>query len=825
MHNSFIHNGLPEQLNPLVELALNLRWTWSHNTDVLWKSLNAELWELTQNPLLILNDVSPAQLERVSQDPQFKKNLDRSIASLRTYLEDPGWYGQTYNEHGPKCIAYFSMEFGIGNALPLYAGGLGMLAGDHLKTASDLGVPIVGVGLMYFQGYVRQMLSADEWQLEFFPHNDSANLPIVPVRDTNGSLLQVPVELPGRNLMLRVWRAQVGNIILYLLDSNDLYNSPADQGITSRLYHETPEIRLLQEIVLGIGGWRVLSALGIEPEVCHLNEGHAAFVALERARHFKHDNKLSFQQALWATRAGNVFTTHTPVAAAFDQFDKELIAQYFSLYVQDLDISMEELLALGDKDMGQQTNENSNTFNMAYLALHSSGHINGVSKLHGEVSRNLFTGLFPSWPPQEVPVTHITNGVHVPSWDSQWADVLWTDSCGKQRWLGALEENAQAIAALSDEAIWDCRAKGRNSLVNYARKRLARQLGQHGATPEVLEQAKHVLDPNVLTLGFARRFTAYKRPNLLFHDQERLAHLLADVEHPVQLIVAGKTHPQDVEGKRLLQAVARFSKREDVKQRVVFLERLEHFLIRVPGGCSLTERFLAFQSRTATQVFWVNSVSDPAWKLLTTSEPHAAGLVQIRHLEPPDRKTLEELLLIRHSRSGVPLEFVEPMDLNPLVRRKLKRARTDKDRQDVLRSDYFDWIFRASQGNVLMAILMWLRSADFTSRPGWLRLKPSKAIRFAFLEEMDLPTSFALKAFLEHESLTLGEYCRVFAVPYDEGFQALEVLRRKVLIDRLDTPGGLPVPVRRLEDEVRYRIPPIITQVIAQNLGEQNILH
>ena len=258
---------------------------------------------------------------------------------------------------------------------------------------------------------------------------------------------------------------------------------------------------------------------------------------------------------------------------------------------------------------------------------------------------------------------------------------------------------------------------------------------------------------------------------------------------------------------------------------MVFLERLEHFLIRVPGGCSLTERFLAFQSRTATQVFWVNSVSDPAWKLLTTSEPHAAGLVQIRHLEPPDRKTLEELLLIRHSRSGVPLEFVEPMDLNPLVRRKLKRARTDKDRQDVLRSDYFDWIFRASQGNVLMAILMWLRSADFTSRPGWLRLKPSKAIRFAFLEEMDLPTSFALKAFLEHESLTLGEYCRVFAVPYDEGFQALEVLRRKVLIDRLDTPGGLPVPVRRLEDEVRYRIPPIITQVIAQNLGEQNILH
>ena len=587
MQNSFTHNGLPEQLQPLVELALNLRWTWSHSTDVLWKSLNAELWELSQNPLLILNNVSAAQFEKISQDPQFKQTLDNCIAALKTYLEDPGWYGQTYKKHGPGCIAYFSMEFGISEALPIYAGGLGMLAGDHLKTASDLGVPVVGVGLMYFQGYVRQMLSADDWQLEFYPHNDSTNLPIVPVRDRSGSLLRVSVALPGRILTLRVWLAQVGKTPLYLLDSNDLYNSPADQGITSRLYHEDPETRLLQEIVLGIGGWRVLNALGIEPEVCHLNEGHAAFVALERARQFKHENKLSFQQALWATRAGNVFTTHTPVAAAFDQFDKQLIAQYFSLYVQDLDISMEELLALGNKDMGrkdpgrididsadmgQQANENGNTFNMAYLALHGSGHVNGVSKLHGEVSRNLFTPLFPSWPLQEIPVNYITNGVHVPSWDSQWTDELWTDSCGKQRWLGTLEENEQAIAALSDEAIWDCRAKGRTGLVNYARKRLTRQLGQHGASPEVLEQAGHVLDPNALTLGFARRFTAYKRPELLFHDQQRLASLLNNVERPVQLIVAGKTHPQDAEGKRLLQAVVRFSRREEVKQRVVFLE-------------------------------------------------------------------------------------------------------------------------------------------------------------------------------------------------------------------------------------------------------------
>ena len=561
-------NTLSEELQPLAELALNLRWTWSHTSDALWKSLDAEAWELTRNPWLILNTVSQAHLVQATQDPHFIEKRDRSITSLREYLNDPGWYGRTYKAQGPKTIAYFSMEYGIGEALPLYAGGLGMLAGDHLKTASDLGVPLVGVGLLYFQGYVRQMLNADDWQLEFFPHYDSANLPIVPVRDAAGALLRVPVELPGRKLLLRVWRAQVGKVALYLLDSSTPFNSPADQGITGRLYHEAPETRLLQEIVLGIGGWRVLTALGIQPEVCHLNEGHAAFVVLERARQFMHENNLTFQQALRATRAGNVFTTHTPVAAAFDQFDQELIAQYFHLFVKELNISMEELLGLGRHD----PTHNHSTFNMAYLALRGSGLVNGVSKLHGEVSQKLFNSLFPRWPQREVPVQYITNGVHVPSWDSKWADELWTKSCGKQRWLGTMEGHEKTIACLSDEDIWACRAKGRQALVDYARKRLARQFGQHGAAPSVLEHAMHVLDPNALTLGFARRFTAYKRPNLLFHDPERLVRILSDSERPVQLIVAGKTHPQDTEGKRLLQAVARFAKREEVRHRVVFLE-------------------------------------------------------------------------------------------------------------------------------------------------------------------------------------------------------------------------------------------------------------
>jgi hypothetical protein len=370
-------------------------------------------------------------------------------------------------------------------------------------------------------------------------------------------------------------------------------------------------------------------------------------------------------------------------------------------------------------------------------------------------------------------------------------------------------------------------AVGHTSLLNIVAQDFASRNGQ--VPPLRIVPTTRYLDEATVAGRLARSFWGEQAEGILREVTDATAAKTPrpDASRPssstVSLAPAADPAPGEEPSWSFLRVERALRTREE--QRVVFLERLEHLLIRVPGGCALAERFLAFQSRTATQVFWVNSVSDPAWKLLTTTEPHTAGLVQVRRLEPPDRRTLEELLLVRHRRSGVPLEFTEPADLNPLVKRKLKRARTDKERQALLRSDFFDWLYRVSQGNVLMAILMWLRSADFTSRPGWLRLKPSQAIRFAFLEEMDLPTSFALKAFLEHESLTLAEYCRIFAVPYDEAFQALEVLRRKVLIDRLDTTGGLPVPVRRLEDEVRYRIPPIITQVIAQNLRDQNILH
>jgi starch phosphorylase len=568
MQNLFSPNLTAEELQSLFTLASDLRWAWSRTSDEIWEIIDSDTWKLTRNPWLIINTVAPERLEKLLRDDRFREKLDSSLAALRAYHNEPSWYWQAYNGNGPKTIAYFSMEYGVDEALPLYAGGLGVLAGDHLKTASDLGIPLVGVGLLYYEGYVRQMLDANDWQLEFYPHNDSTSLPVIPVRDVAGGLLRVFLELPGRKVYLRVWKAQIGRVSLYLLDSNDPLNSPADQGITSRLYRDGHEGRLLQEMILGIGGWRVLEALGIAPEVCHLNEGHAAFAVLERARRFMQDHGVTFSQALWATRAGNVFTTHTPVAAAFDKFDNKLLNQYFSLYINELNLSMDELLALGRLE----SNNNHEMFNMTHLAVRGSGYINGVSKLHRDVSRKLFNGLFPRWPWQNVPVGYITNGVHMPTWDSKWSDEIWTKACGKHPWLGTLEEHHDAVDRLTDTEVWECRADGRHNLVEYARERLARQRGQHGAAEKEIQDAQYVLDPNALTLGFARRFTAYKRPNLLFYDSERLIRILADNNRPVQLIIAGKSHPKDDEGKRLLQSVAKFAKRPDVSHRVVFLE-------------------------------------------------------------------------------------------------------------------------------------------------------------------------------------------------------------------------------------------------------------
>ena len=558
---------MPVELQPLVELATDMFWTWSHAGDALWRAINPEIWAQTANPYVILQNLSPGRMRELSQDAVVRGELERLVRSRQDYLSRHCWHETVANARSAP-VAYFSMEFGLSEALPLYAGGLGVLAGDHLKASSDLGVPLVGVGLLYQEGYFRQTFDAGGQQQETYPYNDTTSLPIVPAETGTDGWLHVSIEFPGRLVRFRAWQVRVGRIMLYLLDSNDPLNSPRDRGITSRLYGGGQELRLVQEIALGIGGWRMLEALGLEVEVCHLNEGHAAFVTLERARAYMQSHHVDFWEALWATRAGNVFTTHTSVPSGFDSYKSSLLAHYGGDYSAGFGISASELLALGRKNPA----DTGEPFNMAYLAARTCGVINGVSRLHGEVSRGIFQGLYPRWPQREVPVRHVTNGVHVPTWDSSWADRIWTETCGKDRWLGALEDLGPAIEALDDETVWAFRGRQRRDLVHYARQRLARQLGQRGADARAVAGARDILDPNALTLGFARRFTEYKRPNLLLRDTRRLVRLLTNHDQPVQIIVAGKAHPLDEEGKRFVRQWVEFVQRSEVRTRAVFLE-------------------------------------------------------------------------------------------------------------------------------------------------------------------------------------------------------------------------------------------------------------
>ncbi|HVC59809.1 MAG TPA: alpha-glucan family phosphorylase [Acetobacteraceae bacterium] len=558
---------LPARLAALRDLALDLRWTWSHQADALWERIDAELWQRTRNPWTILADVAATRLAELASDDVFLEHLDQCAAARRSYLEGPGWFAATYGPAALDGVAYFSMEFGLGEALPLYAGGLGILAGDFLKTASDLGVPVVGVGLLFQEGYLRQTIDAGGRQQEAYPYNEPATMPIQPLMAEDGSPLHVAIELPGRILRLRVWRASVGRTSLYLLDSNSPQNSPVDRGITGKLYGGTTELRLMQEIVLGVGGWRLVEAIHPEVEVCHMNEGHAAFVVLERARSLAARLGLSFRQALWATRAGNVFTTHTPVSAGFDRFPLDLLDRYRSALTQS-GIDPADVLALGRAD-GDAADA---PLNMAYLAARGSLTSLGVSRRHGTVSRRIFQPLFPRWPEQEVPIGHVTNGVHVPSWDSQAADEIWTDACGKDRWRCIPDDMHREVAALSDATLWAMRGKARQDLVLNVRRRLRRHLAARGNPPEALALAERVLDPNVLTLGFARRFTAYKRPNLLLRDRDRFVRLLGDRHKPAQIVLAGMAHPADTEGKRMIHEWFALVQCPALRDRMVFLE-------------------------------------------------------------------------------------------------------------------------------------------------------------------------------------------------------------------------------------------------------------
>jgi starch phosphorylase len=579
------YNSLPTEIegfDSLAELALDLRWSWNHATDEVWRKLDPALWELTQNPWVVLQTVSKDKLKSVLDDSTFRKKIDDLVQSKRQSAETSAWFQQKYPQSPLKCIAYFSMEYMLSEALPIYSGGLGNVAGDQLKAASDLGVPVVGIGLLYQQGYFRQVLDKDGAQQALYPYNDPGQLPVTPLRQPNGEWLRLEIALPGYSVWLRAWQVQVGRVKLFLLDSNDAANFPAHRGITSELYGGGSELRLKQELLLGIGGWRLLEALGIKPDVCHLNEGHAAFAVLERTRSFMQENARSFEVALTTTRAGNLFTTHTAVAAGFDRFTPALIEQYLGGYAEKkLGISIHDLLALGR----QNPNDPAESFNMAYLAIRGSGSVNGVSRLHGKVSRHLFESLFPNWPAAEVPVGHVTNGVHMPTWDSAAADELWTKACGKDRWLGNSETLEQDIRRVSDDTLWRFRLATSKSLVEYARERLASHYAAAGASPETVEEAKHLFAPNALTLGFARRFATYKRPNLLLHDPERLLRLLSNPQRPVQLIIAGKAHPADQAGQALIQKWIQFIRRPDVRPHAIFLSDYDmHLTERLVQG-------------------------------------------------------------------------------------------------------------------------------------------------------------------------------------------------------------------------------------------------
>ncbi len=584
----------------LSELALDMRSSWDHGAEEVWRQLDSALWDLTQNPWVVLQTVSREKLQHVLTDPAFRKNVDALVQAKRDTAGAPAWFQQTYPQSALSCVAYFSMEYMLSEALPIYSGGLGNVAGDQLKAASDLGVPVIGVGLLYQQGYFRQVIDKDGAQQALFPYNDPGQLPITPLRKQNGEWLRLEVALPGYSVWLRAWQVQIGRVKLYLLDSNDAANYPVHRGITSELYGGGPELRLKQEMLLGIGGWRLLAALGIKPEVCHLNEGHAALAVLERARSFMEETRQTFNVALAATRAGNLFTTHTAVAAGFDRFAPELVEQYLAGYARaQLGITSHDLLALGR----QNANDLSEPFNMAYLAIRGSGSVNGVSRLHGEVSRQLFEPLFPNWPQDEIPVGHVTNGVHIPTWDSMAADNLWTEFCGKDRWLGTTETLEQDIRRVSHASLWQFRSAARMSLVDYARQRLSRELAASGASHEAVEGAKHLFDYNTLTLGFARRFANYKRPNLLLHDPERLLRLLTDPHRPVQLIMAGKAHPADKPGQALIQKWIHFIRRPEVRRHAIFLSDYD---------MQLTERLVQGAD------VWLNTPRRP-WEACGTS--------------------------------------------------------------------------------------------------------------------------------------------------------------------------------------------------------------
>ncbi|MFE0964870.1 glycosyltransferase family 1 protein [Streptomyces fungicidicus] len=568
---------LPEPLRPLSDLARNLRWSWHAGTRDLFRSVDPERWAAAGgDPVRLLGSVAAARLTELAADRDFLDRLGAAAADLDAYMTGERWY-QAQTDRLPAAVAYFSPEFGITAALPQYSGGLGILAGDHLKAASDLGVPLVGVGLLYRHGYFRQTLSRDGWQQEHYPVLDPNELPLDQLKEADGTAAQVALALPGgRSLRARIWLAQVGRVPLLLLDSDIEENDLGERGVTDRLYGGGSEHRLLQEMLLGIGGVRAVRAYCAltghpEPEVFHTNEGHAGFLGLERIAELRAEG-LDFDAALEAVRAGTVFTTHTPVPAGIDRFDRELVARHFGPQAELPDLEVDRILRLG---METYPGGEPNLFNMAVMGLRLAQRANGVSLLHGNVSREMFAGLWPGFDAEEVPITSVTNGVHAPTWVAPEVYRLGARQIGAERAEEALSvgdsDRWDSVADIADQDIWDLRRSLRELLVLEVRERLRASWRQRGAGTAELGWIDGVLDPDVLTIGFARRVPSYKRLTLMLRDRDRLMNLLLHPERPVQFVIAGKAHPADDGGKRLIQELVRFADDPRVRHRIVFL--------------------------------------------------------------------------------------------------------------------------------------------------------------------------------------------------------------------------------------------------------------
>lgn len=561
---------LPERLQALQKLAYNMAWCWNHDAISLFRRIDDDRFEAVENsPVKLLGAIDQARLEQLLHDDGFLAHMDRVEQQLDHYMTAPTWFQETYGDDKPCRIAYFSAEFGIHESIPIYSGGLGVLAGDHLKAASDLGVPLIGVGLMYREGYFRQYLNVDGWQQERYPENDFFNLPLIPELAADGSPLMVGVPLPGREVWSRVWRIQVGRVPLYLLDTNIARNSQEDRGITGQLYGGDHDMRVRQEMVLGIGGVRALRALGKEPTVCHMNEGHSAFQSLERIRGLMEQDSLDFPTAREVVTAGNSFTTHTPVPAGNDVFPTQLIEHYFSSYLPLLKIDRNEFLGLGRQDPRDQ----SEGFCMTVLAIRLANTTNAVSKLHGQVSRKMWRNIWPDLPEAEIPIFSITNGVHTRSWLSMEMIQLFDRYLGIQ-WEDRPTDHSiwKRVEMIPDAEFWRTHERRRERLVAFSRRRLKDQLKRRGAPPAEVARADEVLDPEALTIGFARRFATYKRGTLIFRNLERLAAIINNKDRPVQIIFAGKAHPRDHGGKELIAEILHVARRPEFRRRIVFLE-------------------------------------------------------------------------------------------------------------------------------------------------------------------------------------------------------------------------------------------------------------